>query len=92
MGAVIDRRAFDRNAAVLDARQVDPGRPSSRAATCDDSVGYFVEPTVLVGDDPIDEIVPTEIFGPILSVHVYDDAPAPSRTCSASSTRARRTR
>jgi 1-pyrroline-5-carboxylate dehydrogenase len=42
--------------------------------TCDDSVGYFVQPTVLVGSDPTHEIFSTEYFGPILSVFVYDDA------------------
>lgn len=40
----------------------------------DDSVGYFVEPTVLLGDDPGDEAFRTEYFGPILAVHVYDDS------------------
>jgi len=40
----------------------------------DDSHGYFVEPTVLVGTDPADEIFTTEYFGPILAVHVYPDA------------------
>ena len=49
-------------------------RPWSPAATYDDSVGYFVRPTVVVSDDPTDEMFSTEYFGPILSVHVYDDA------------------
>src|SRR5262249_59059197 len=40
----------------------------------DDRVGYFVQPTVLVGDDPHHEVFTTELFGPILSVFVYDDA------------------
>ena len=39
----------------------------------DDSVGYFVRPTVLVSGDPENEIFRTEYFGPILGVHVYDD-------------------
>ena len=41
---------------------------------CDDSEGYFVRPTVLESADPADEIFTTEYFGPILGVHVYDDA------------------
>jgi 1-pyrroline-5-carboxylate dehydrogenase len=40
----------------------------------DDSVGYFVRPTVVVGGDPTDEMFTTEYFGPILAVHVYDDS------------------
>ena len=39
----------------------------------DDSVGYFVRPTIVVVDDPADEMFSTEYFGPLLSVHVYPD-------------------
>ena len=39
----------------------------------DDSEGYFVRPTVLLSDDPTDEMFSTEYFGPILAVHVYAD-------------------
>ena len=42
--------------------------------TIDDSVGYFVRPTIVEGGDPTDEMFTTEYFGPILAVHVYDDA------------------
>jgi 1-pyrroline-5-carboxylate dehydrogenase len=74
MGAVIDDRAFAKHAAALDrARDVSSirvlagGRP-------DDTEGYFVPPTVLESSDPTDEIFTKEYFGPILAVHVYDDA------------------
>jgi len=40
----------------------------------DASTGYFVQPTVLESADPADEIFTTEYFGPILGVHVYEDA------------------
>ena len=41
----------------------------------DDSVGYFIDPTVLlIGQDPTDDAFRTEYFGPILAVHVYDDS------------------
>ena len=40
----------------------------------DDREGYFVAPTILLGDDPTDDAFRTEYFGPILAVHVYDDA------------------
>ena len=39
----------------------------------DDSVGWFVRPTVVEGGDPTDEMFATEYFGPILAVHVYED-------------------
>ncbi|MEV6767151.1 L-glutamate gamma-semialdehyde dehydrogenase [Nocardia sp. NPDC051030] len=71
-GAVIDRRAYDKNAAAID-RARSKGLTIAAGGTCDDSEGYFVRPTVLLSDDPGDESFATEYFGPILSVHVYDD-------------------
>ncbi|MBS44257.1 MAG: 1-pyrroline-5-carboxylate dehydrogenase [Nocardioides sp.] len=74
MGAVIDDRAFAKHKAALErARSVD-GIDVVAGGTCDDSVGYFVRPTVAVVDDPADEMFSTEFFGPILAVHVYEDA------------------
>jgi 1-pyrroline-5-carboxylate dehydrogenase len=73
MGAVIDRRSFDRLAAVLDRAKNDPKLEIVAGGTADDSEGYFIRPTVLVSDDPTHEVFSTEYFGPILSIHVYDD-------------------
>jgi 1-pyrroline-5-carboxylate dehydrogenase len=74
MGAVIDRRAFDRLAAVLDKAKNDLSLEILAGGTVDDSEGFFVRPTVLVSRDPQHEVFSTEYFGPILSVYVYDDA------------------
>jgi 1-pyrroline-5-carboxylate dehydrogenase len=73
-GAVIDRKAFDRNAAALDRAKSVSSLTIAAGGSCDDTEGYFVSPTVLLGDDPTDEAFTTEYFGPILAVHVYDDA------------------
>ncbi|MEV6773576.1 L-glutamate gamma-semialdehyde dehydrogenase [Nocardia sp. NPDC051030] len=73
-GALIDQRAFDRNAEALTRAKATSGLTILAGGKADDSVGYFVEPTVLLGDDPTDEAFRTEYFGPILAVHVYDDA------------------
>lgn len=73
-GALIDRRAFDRNADALARAKATPSLTVLTGGTADDSVGYFVEPTVLLGEDPTDEAFRTEYFGPILAVHVYDDS------------------
>ncbi|MFB4297068.1 L-glutamate gamma-semialdehyde dehydrogenase [Actinomadura sp. NTSP31] len=73
IGAVIDERAFAKNKAAIDRAKQDPSVAVVAGGTCDDSVGYFVRPTVLVSDDPENEIFRTEYFGPILGVHVYDD-------------------
>ncbi|MEU3622697.1 1-pyrroline-5-carboxylate dehydrogenase [Amycolatopsis coloradensis] len=73
-GAVIDRRTFDKHAAVLASAAEDAEVEVIAGGTADDSVGYFVRPTILVSDNPEHEIFRTEYFGPILSIHVYDDA------------------
>ena len=77
-GAVIDKRAFDRNADALARAKATPGLTIAAGGHVDDSVGYFVDPTVLLGDDPTDDAFRTEYFGPILAVHVYDDSAAGS--------------
>ncbi len=73
-GAVIDQRAFDRLVAAIERAKATPGLTIAAGGTYDDSVGFFVAPTVVLGDDPADEAFRNEYFGPILSVHVYDDA------------------
>ena len=73
-GAVIDRKAFDRNVAAIERAKATPTLSIAAGGSYDDSVGYFIAPTVLLGDDPADEAFRTEYFGPILAVHVYDDA------------------
>lgn len=73
-GAVIDQKAFDRNAAALRRAEATDGISIVAGGTFDDSEGFFVDPTVLIGADPTDDAFCTEYFGPILSVHVYDDA------------------
>ncbi|MGI8717905.1 MAG: L-glutamate gamma-semialdehyde dehydrogenase [Lapillicoccus sp.] len=74
MGAVIDARAFARHKAAIDRAHRAPKVKVIAGGTYDDSVGYFVRPTVLEISDPADESFRTEYFGPILSVHVYPDA------------------
>jgi 1-pyrroline-5-carboxylate dehydrogenase len=72
-GAVINDRAFAKSRDVLERAVTDPSLEVLAGGSCDDSLGYFVDPTVLVGADPKHEVFTTEYFGPILAVHVYDD-------------------
>ncbi|GAA3615444.1 L-glutamate gamma-semialdehyde dehydrogenase [Kineosporia mesophila] len=72
--AVIDERAFAKHSQALERARTAPGVEILAGGTTDDSVGYFVDPTVLVVDDPTDEALTTEYFGPILAVHVFEDA------------------
>ncbi|MEV7188532.1 L-glutamate gamma-semialdehyde dehydrogenase [Kitasatospora sp. NPDC093102] len=73
MSAVIDERSFAKNKAAIDRAQADPAVEVLAGGTYDDSVGYFVRPTVLVCQDPASEYFKDEYFGPILAVHVYED-------------------
>ncbi len=72
-GAVIDRRAFDRLNGVLDRLHADPAATVLAGGKADDSVGYFVRPTVVESTDASNEVFRDEYFGPILAVHVYED-------------------
>jgi 1-pyrroline-5-carboxylate dehydrogenase len=73
-GAVIDARAFAKHRALLARVATDPSIEILAGGGCDDSQGWFVQPTVLLGADATHEVFATEYFGPILAVHVYPDA------------------
>ena len=73
MGAVIDARSFAKNKAAIDRAAADPKVEILAGGSYDDSVGYFVRPTVLVCEDPAAEYFRDEYFGPVLSVHVFAD-------------------
>ncbi|WP_405464130.1 L-glutamate gamma-semialdehyde dehydrogenase [Streptomyces jietaisiensis] len=73
LGAVIDERSFAKNKAAIDRAKQDPSCTIVAGGTYDDSVGYFVRPTVIACTDPENEVFRTEYFGPVLAVHVYED-------------------
>ncbi|MFJ8693504.1 L-glutamate gamma-semialdehyde dehydrogenase [Streptomyces roseolilacinus] len=73
VGAVIDERAFAKNKAAIDRAKADPTCTIVAGGTYDDSVGYFVRPTVIECTDPENEVFREEYFGPILAVYVYED-------------------
>ncbi len=72
-GAVIDQKAFDRNVAAIEQARNTESIEIVAGGTYDDSVGFFVQPTVLLGSDPTADAFCTEYFGPILAIHLYDD-------------------
>jgi 1-pyrroline-5-carboxylate dehydrogenase len=74
MGAGIDRRAFTRIRDHLEAARRAPGVRVIAGGGTDDSVGFFVQPTLLQAEDPGYRTMCEEIFGPVLSVHVYPAA------------------
>ena len=72
MGAVIDRRAFDKIRGYIDGA----GQDASILAggDCDDHRGYFIRPTLIEARDPAHRLLCEEVFGPVVTAHVYDDA------------------
>ena len=74
MGAVIDDRAFAKHASAIERARSRSSVTVLAGGTADDTHGYFVRPTVFECSDPTDEVFTTEYFGPILAVHVFDDA------------------
>ena len=73
MGAVIDDRAFAKHKKAIARAKRSPKLDVLAGGQVDDSVGYFVRPTVVEGGDPTDQMFSTEYFGPILAVHVFED-------------------
>jgi len=73
-GAVIDSRAADKHRGAFERARSRPSVSFLTGGEVNDETGYFVPPTILECGDPADEVFTTEYFGPILAVHVYDDA------------------
>ncbi len=73
MGAVIGRDAFNRISGYLERARVDDRCRVICGGACDDSLGYFVEPTWVEVNDANHALLREEIFGPVVSSFVYDD-------------------
>ena len=73
IGAVIDKKSFDNITGYIDRAHADPRCSIVTGGSYDGSTGYFVEPTTIVCSDPMYESMQEEIFGPVLSIHIYED-------------------
>ena len=73
MGAVIEEKSFKRHKEAIESARA-AGSEVLVGGNCDDSEGWFVEPTVLVTENPQSDTMVRELFGPILTVFVYDDS------------------
>ncbi|XP_054472842.1 delta-1-pyrroline-5-carboxylate dehydrogenase, mitochondrial [Anoplopoma fimbria] len=71
--AVIDDKSFARIKKYLDHAKSSSSLKVIAGGNCDDSKGYFVEPTIIETTDPRDAIMSEEIFGPVLAVYVYPE-------------------
>lgn len=73
VNAVIDKNSFEKCKGYIERAEKSKDAKVIIGGKCDDSKGWFVEPTVIEASNPRYESVCEEIFGPILSVYVYED-------------------
>jgi 1-pyrroline-5-carboxylate dehydrogenase len=74
MAAVIDKAAFESIKEYIDYAKASNEAEIVFGGSCDDSVGYYIQPTVVLTTNPNFRLLREEIFGPVLTLFVYDDA------------------
>lgn len=74
VNAVIDKKSFDKIKGYIDAARESSQAEILFGGTCSDETGYFIEPTVILADDPHYRTMREEIFGPVVTIYVYDDS------------------
>jgi 1-pyrroline-5-carboxylate dehydrogenase len=74
VNAVIDRKSFDKLKSAIGCAQESAVAEVWAGGKCDDSQGYFIEPTIILCQDPMYETMQEELFGPVLSLYLYEDA------------------
>jgi 1-pyrroline-5-carboxylate dehydrogenase len=73
VNAVIDESSFDKLSGFIRQAEADKDAEVIFGGKCDKSVGYFIEPTVIQAFKPDYVTMEEELFGPVLTVYVYDD-------------------
>ncbi|WP_116789631.1 L-glutamate gamma-semialdehyde dehydrogenase [Flavobacterium psychrotrophum] len=74
VSAVIHEGSFDKLAKYIDTAKASADAEIIAGGGYDKSVGWFIEPTVIVTTNPKYETLTTELFGPVLTIYVYEDA------------------
>jgi len=74
VNAVIHEGSFDKIASYIDAAKNDVNAEVIIGGNYDKSKGYFIEPTVIIAKSPTFTTMTTELFGPVMTVYVYEDA------------------
>ncbi|MEG1560542.1 MAG: L-glutamate gamma-semialdehyde dehydrogenase [Clostridia bacterium] len=74
MGAVIDENSFDNIMRYIDYAKASDEAKILVGGNGDKSVGYFIEPTIIVTTNPTFKTMTEEIFGPVMTIYVYDDS------------------
>jgi len=70
--AVIDKKSFDKLKGYIDDAKASNVAEVIAGGECDDSKGYFIQPTVIVTKDPQYVTMQEELFGPVVTIYVYD--------------------
>jgi 1-pyrroline-5-carboxylate dehydrogenase len=73
VNAVIDERSFTKIVSYIDAAKSNPDVSILTGGTYDKSKGYFIQPTILETKDPKYVTMCEEIFGPVLTLYIYDE-------------------
>ncbi len=73
VNAVIDEKAFDKIANYIEETKRSENAEIFAGGNCDKSKGYFIEPTIILTQDPYYKTMCEEIFGPVLTIYVYDE-------------------
>ena len=73
MGAVIDKGAFKSITEYIDYAKESPEAEIITGGNYDDAKGFFIEPTTIVATNPRFKTMEDEIFGPVMTIYVYDD-------------------
>lgn len=71
MNAVIDQNSFNNIKSYIDYARNSKDAEIIIGGKCDDSIGYFVEPTVILAKTPAFKTMTEEIFGPVITIYVY---------------------
>ena len=74
MNAVIDKNAFDSIKEFIDDAANADDAEIIFGGKCDDSIGYFIEPTIIITKNPMFRTMCEEIFGPVLTIYIYDSS------------------
>jgi 1-pyrroline-5-carboxylate dehydrogenase len=72
MNAVIDKASFDTISGYIDYAKNHETAEIISGGGCDDSKGYFIEPTTILTTDPLFKTMREEIFGPVLTIFLYE--------------------
>jgi 1-pyrroline-5-carboxylate dehydrogenase len=73
INAVIDEASFDKLKGFIDRAKSDADTEVIYGGNCDKSVGYFIEPTVILAKNPKYITMQEELFGPVVTIFVYED-------------------